>query len=123
MLLDELLRQREDVLALVVVDQVELLQGRDDVLLLDGGLLADVVNGDGRRLVVGVVGVGGGGGAVAAAGAAVLGGLLLRLLEYDGHDGVRPVGAVGEEAEVGEGLLRGAGLPFRLAQLVAELDE
>ena len=38
--------QGENVLPLVVIDHVEVLQSRDDVLLLDGRRLAQLVNGD-----------------------------------------------------------------------------
>ena len=49
MLVDQLLVQGEDVLTLVVIDQVEILQGGDDVILLDGGGLTQLVDGDLRR--------------------------------------------------------------------------
>lgn len=39
-------RQRQDVLALVVVDEVEVLQRGDNVLLFDAGDLADLIDGD-----------------------------------------------------------------------------
>jgi len=42
MLLDGVPVDAHDVLALVVVDQVQVLQRRDDVLLFDGGAFADV---------------------------------------------------------------------------------
>ena len=55
MLVDQLLVQGQDVLTLVVIDQVEILEGRDDVVLLDRGCLAQLVDGDlrlGHRHVV-----------------------------------------------------------------------
>ena len=54
-LVDQLLVQGQDVLTLVVIDQVEILEGRDDVVLLDRGCLAQLVDGDlrlGHRHVV-----------------------------------------------------------------------
>ena len=50
--------EREDVLSLVVVDEVELLQRGDDVVLLDRGLLANLVDGHRGRVAVRVVGIG-----------------------------------------------------------------
>ena len=49
--------EREDVLSLVVVDEVELLERGDDVVLLDRGLLADLVDGHRGRVAVRVVGI------------------------------------------------------------------
>ncbi len=43
-LLDDLGRDRDDVLALPVLDQIERLQRADDVLRLDGGHLAHVLD-------------------------------------------------------------------------------
>lgn len=45
-LIDQLFIEGQDVLALVVIDQVEILEGRNDVILLDGGGLAQLVDGD-----------------------------------------------------------------------------
>ena len=52
MLVKELLLQADDVLALVVVDEVHALQGGDDVVLLDAGLLADLIDRDLRSITV-----------------------------------------------------------------------
>ena len=49
-LVQQVLLQAQDVLALVVVDQVHGLEGGDDILLLDAGLFADLVDGDLGRL-------------------------------------------------------------------------
>ena len=54
MLVHQVLVEGEDVLALVVVDHVEVLQRRDDVFLLDGGRLTrftQLVDGDLRRIL------------------------------------------------------------------------
>ena len=44
-------------------------------------------------------------------------------IQQDGENGVGPVAAVGEKAQVRERLLRTASLPLELGQLVAELDQ
>ena len=44
--------ETDDVLALVVVDEVHALQGGDDVVLLDAGLLADLIDRDLRSIAV-----------------------------------------------------------------------
>ena len=49
--------KRENVLPLVVVDEVELLQRRHDVVLFYRGLLANLVDGDRGRIAVRIVGV------------------------------------------------------------------
>ena len=61
MLVYQVVVESEDVLALVVVDHVEVLQRGDNVLFLDGGRFAQFVDGDlrlrrrrRRRAVVGV---------------------------------------------------------------------
>ena len=52
MLFQEILLQAEDILTLVVADQVHGLQGGDDVLLLDAGLLAQLVDRDLRSFTL-----------------------------------------------------------------------
>ena len=49
--------KRENVLPLIVVDEVELLQRRHDVVLFYRGLLANLVDGDRGRIAVRIVGV------------------------------------------------------------------
>lgn len=44
-------------------------------------------------------------------------------IQQDGQNGVCPVAAVGEKAQVRERLLRTASLPLEFGQLVAELDQ
>lgn len=43
---DQLLVECEDVLAFVVIDHVQVLQRRDDVILFDGSGFAQLVDGD-----------------------------------------------------------------------------
>ena len=47
---------------------------------------------------------------------------LVGIQQY-GQNSVGPVAAVGEQAQVGEWLLRTASLPLELGQFVAELDQ
>ena len=101
MLVQELLLETDDVLALVVVDEVHALQGGDDVVLLDAGLLADLIDRDLRSIAV-----------VSSLDA-----------QQDLQYGVGPVGSVAQQAQVGQRLLRASRLPLELGELVAELYE
>ena len=92
-LLNQVLVECQNVLSLVVVDEVQLLQGGDHVLFLDGCLLADLTDGDGGWLsvpgttvfiVAAVVPTAGVGATWAFRG------------EEHGQDGVCPVASVGQ---------------------------
>ena len=140
--------KREDVLPLVVVDKVELLQGRHDVVLFYRGLLANLVDSNRGWIAVDrVVGIRR---LVQKTYHEIYKGkdpkeetsnnleyfiepmyLICFLRSYwylvgiqqDGQNSVGPVAAVGEQAQVGEWLLRTASLPLELGQFVAELDQ
>ena len=103
--------QGENVLAFVIVDEVDFLQRVLHVFFFDRGSLANFVDGDLGRILFRV-------GAVVVIGI----GSVLSLNQLS-QDGVRPVGPVGQQAQVTERLLRASSLAFELRQLVAELDQ
>mmetsp|Transcript_9336 Transcript_9336/g.38156 ORF Transcript_9336/g.38156 Transcript_9336/m.38156 type:complete len:241 (+) Transcript_9336:2145-2867(+) len=94
-LLDELWRGADDVRALLVRQQVEVLQGADDVLRLDHRELGQVLDAHHRP------------------------GFILE----DREELPRPVAAVRHQPEVRQRSLRGPDLALLLAQLVREGDE
>lgn len=81
-------------LALVVANHIQRLEGMDHVVCRHGGHVRQLVDRD-----------------------------LALLLEKDVDDGVLPVGAVGEEAEIGEGFFGGAEFALAFGELVGEGDE
>mmetsp|Transcript_13517 Transcript_13517/g.42520 ORF Transcript_13517/g.42520 Transcript_13517/m.42520 type:complete len:294 (-) Transcript_13517:608-1489(-) len=93
-LVDNLWRDGDDVLPLPVLDQVERLEGRDDVVRGDGGHHRDLLDGE-----------------VAA--------VVAQRLQQD----LRPVGAEGEQPEVRERLLGRADFGLADRDLVGAVDE
>jgi len=94
MLLDDLWGDRDDVLAFPILDQVQRLKRADDVLRLDGGHLAHILDGD-----------------VAA------------MLAQDLQQHLRPITAEAQQTQIGQGLFRRPHLAFLLGQFVREGDE
>ena len=101
-ILDNLLVQHNDVLALVVADDVQVLQSGYDVLFLDAGLFAQLLYANRRPVVFAV--------------------LLGRQVNQNVQYGHRPVPPVAQQAQIGQRLLGRARLGLYLGQLVAELD-
>jgi len=112
MLGNDIVGQGQNVLAFVVVDQVDLLQRGNHVVFLDRSLIANFVDRD-RRWVLGRL--------LDLARNADL--VLFDDLQQHGQNGVGPVTTVAQQTQIGERLLGAAGLSFEFAQLVAELDE
>ena len=92
--LHELGRRADHVLALLVLDELQTLERRDDVVLHDGRHVAQLLDGDGALVVL-----------------------------QDGQDRARPVAVVAHRPQVGKGPLRGPHLVLPLREGVREGDE
>ena len=104
-LLHQLFVQGQNILPFVVVNQVKLLHSGNNIIFLDGSLLADVVDGDGWRRL----------GVVVATG--------LDDLKQNVQNGVGPVTSIREKAQVTKRFFGASGFPFKFGQLVTELDQ